>query len=539
MTTNHIIITLIVLLSSVLTTAAQYTDFPGHPEILSFEEGTAPVRPLKKSSVSTSPLHFKLGENSLLWKWKKGGAGIEIPGEIPYLHKNPNPKETSVSTFVFWVYSETPLDGELTFSFMKGDRVCCSFRYGLGFKGWRGAWVAFDRDMEGTPEEGMDKVVITAPEEVRKGRLFLDGIITAAFEDIRHHTADFQAPYINKGTTSHWLVLLDSWNRKLDIEPEAEISAKDVQQMEEVRERFISLVTDGRKALNREDLIKQFDSYGIRWNKDGTIAGKPVFFTRYGETYINIGIPDASRTFSENGQLLRPANDFMFNLALAYLRTDDAEWKEDLEDMYITMTRFMLDQGYAVGSALGTLHHLGYSMRNFYTAPVIMKDVLEREGLSDEMQQAMEWFSGVGEVKTAPEMPGMDIDAFNTSLMGRMASLLMASPRRQPCRADGPKTMKSNITGMFFISWLRVSHRRGRYIAISISLPIMNWQNCSGRNCGPRFCSRCITRNGGFTCWATAGKWSRLWQDRRRRGKSRWPVGSSRSGNSCSIVATR
>ena len=425
MTTNHIIITLIVLLSSVLTTAAQYTDFPGHPEILSFEEGTAPVRPLKKSSVSTSPLHFKLGENSLLWKWKKGGAGIEIPGEIPYLHKNPNPKETSVSTFVFWVYSETPLDGELTFSFMKGDRVCCSFRYGLGFKGWRGAWVAFDRDMEGTPEEGMDKVVITAPEEVRKGRLFLDGIITAAFEDIRHHTADFQAPYINKGTTSHWLVLLDSWNRKLDIEPEAEISAKDVQQMEEVRERFISLVTDGRKALNREDLIKQFDSYGIRWNKDGTIAGKPVFFTRYGETYINIGIPDASRTFSENGQLLRPANDFMFNLALAYLRTDDAEWKEDLEDMYITMTRFMLDQGYAAGSALGTLHHLGYSMRNFYTAPVIMKDVLEREGLSDEMQQAMEWFSGVGEVKTAPEMPGMDIDAFNTSLMGRMASLLM------------------------------------------------------------------------------------------------------------------
>ena len=425
MTTNHIIITLIVLLSSVLTTAAQYTDFPGHPEILSFEEGTAPVRPLKKSSVSTSPLHFKLGENSLLWKWKKGGAGIEIPGEIPYLHKNPNPKETSVSTFVFWVYSETPLDGELTFSFMKGDRVCCSFRYGLGFKGWRGAWVAFDRDMEGTPEEGMDKVVITAPEEVRKGRLFLDGIITAAFEDIRHHTADFQAPYINKGTTSHWLVLLDSWNRKLDIEPEAEISAKDVQQMEEVRERFISLVTDGRKALNREDLIKQFDSYGIRWNKDGTIAGKPVFFTRYGETYINIGIPDASRTFSENGQLLRPANDFMFNLALAYLRTDDAEWKEDLEDMYITMTRFMLDQGYAAGSALGTLHHLGYSMRNFYTAPVIMKDVLEREGLSDEMQQAMEWFSGVGEVKTAPQGPGMDIDAFNTSLMGRVASLLM------------------------------------------------------------------------------------------------------------------
>lgn len=37
----------------------------------------------------------------------------------------------------------------------------------------------------------------------------------------------------------------------------------------------------------------------------------------------------------------------------------------------------------------------------------------------------MEWFSGVGEIKVAPAVLGMDIDAFNTSLMGRVASLLM------------------------------------------------------------------------------------------------------------------
>ena len=226
---------LLLMVSLTAAVAQQYTDFPDHPEILSFEqEETAPVKALKKSSLSISSLHSKLGENSLMWKWRKGGAGIEIAGDIPYLPENPNPKETSVSTFVFWVYSETPLDGQLTFSFMKGDSLCCSFRYGLGFKGWRGAWVAFDRDMEGTPQTGMDRVVITAPEQVRKGRLFFDGIITSAFEDVRHHTADFQAPFINKGTTSHWLVLLDSWKRELDIPQADSIAAEDIRDRREL-----------------------------------------------------------------------------------------------------------------------------------------------------------------------------------------------------------------------------------------------------------------------------------------------------------------
>ena len=425
MPTHRILVTLVVLLSSMLTAAAQYTDFPDHKEILSFEQDAKAVKALKKSSVDISPLHSKLGENSLLWKWKKEGAGIEIPGIIPYLPENPNPKETSVSTFVFWVYSETPVDGKLKFSFMKGDSLCCQFSYGLDFKGWRGAWVAFDRDMEGIPAVGMDKVIITAPENVKKGRLFFDGIITSAFEDVRHHTADFQAPFINKETTMHWLVLLNSWEKVLDITPDASVSAEDIAQMETVRERFITLVTDGKKVQDAGRLREQFAGYGITENKDGSIKGKPIFFTRYGETYINVGIPDASKIFSDNGQLLRAANDFMFNLALAYLKSDDPAWKDELAGMYITMTRHMLDQGYAAGSALGTLHHLGYSMRNFYTAPVMMKDVLEAAGLADEVQQAMEWFSGVGEVKTAPVEPGMDIDAFNTSLMGRTAALLM------------------------------------------------------------------------------------------------------------------
>ena len=102
--------------------------------------------------------------------------------------------------------------------------------------------MAFDRDMEGCPEEGMDEVVISAPLQVRKGRLWFDGIITSAFEDVRYHTPDWQAPFINEGTDIHWLVLNKSWNLRLDV-PQQPLETSDIEDIELVTERFVSLVT--------------------------------------------------------------------------------------------------------------------------------------------------------------------------------------------------------------------------------------------------------------------------------------------------------
>ena len=404
---------------------AQVADYGIQNGILSFEESHAPVIAGKGSSLSVSDWHAKLGNKSLKWDWKRREAYISIPGEIPYLPKNPDPKETSVSSFVFWIYSPAEIMGELRFSFLKEGVECCHFTYKLGFKGWRGAWVAFDRDMEGKPVEGMDEIRITAPQKCRKGSLFLDGIIPASFQDVRHHTPDWQAPFINEKTTSHWLILNNSWKLDLDIPLKDSLSTEDIRDMQTVRERFVDIVTSKGKGYGLEKAREVLDSYGIRYNPDGTMNGKPIYFTRYGETFINLGIPDAKKTFSRNGQLLRTLNDHLLRIAAGYLASDDPKEKLELAYIYVTLTRHLLDQGFAAGSGQGTLHHLGYSMRNFYTAPVIMRDVLKEAGLDVQVQQAMEWFSGVGEVKTAPKEPGMDIDAFNTSLMGRMASVLM------------------------------------------------------------------------------------------------------------------
>ena len=349
-----------------------------------------------------------------------------INSDIPYLPKNPDPKETSVSSFVFWIYSPEKLDGTLRFSFMKEGRECCHFTYSLGFEGWRGAWVAFNRDMEGQPEVGMDQVVITASENLKKGRLYFDGVITASFQDVRYHTADWQARFINKETTNFWLTLNQFWDNEFDIPTsESPLQKDEIADFKTIEDRFITLVTNGVKPMSIEEIRKTYQSYNISFNEDGTINGKPIWFIRYGETYINQGIPDAMPTFTAHGQTLRQLNDAMIRIAVSYMQETDSAVKKEIAEIYVNLTRHLMDQGFVAGSGQGTLHHLGYSMRNFYNAPVIMKQVLKEAGLDKQMQMAMQWFCGAGEVCTAPKELGMDIDAFNTSLMGRFASAIM------------------------------------------------------------------------------------------------------------------
>lgn len=404
---------------------AQVVDYGIANGVLSFEDGVSPAESSKCSRLSVSNEHSKLGTSSLKWDWKKKGSYISIKGDIPYLPENPNPKETSIASFVFWMYSPAVLDGTVRFSFLKNGRECCHFDYYLGFQGWRGSWVGFDRDMQGKPEIGMDEVRIYAPETIRKGTLYLDGLITSSFQDVRYHTPDFHAPYVNEKTDIHWLILNNSWKLSLDVPQKESLTAEEIGDMKTVRDRFVQIVTEKVKPYSLEEAREMYESYQLSYNPDGTITGKPIYFIRYGETYLNQGIPDAKQAFAKAGQLLKDLNDRMLRLAVSVMKSSDADERKELSMMYVNLTRHLLDQGFAAGSGQGTLHHLGYSMRNFYTGPVIMQDILREAGLDNEVQQAMEWFSGVGEIKVAPAVLGMDIDAFNTSLMGRVASLLM------------------------------------------------------------------------------------------------------------------
>jgi chondroitin-sulfate-ABC endolyase/exolyase len=422
---NHrhtIIIILIMSFVSLSGLFSQMKEF-SHPSILSFENGTAPVEQLQTSVLMVSGDHYKHGAKSLHWQWKNDGDAWSIKSAIPYASQNPF-KDNSVATFVFWVYApQAHPQGKLIVEFLKEGKLCSWFDYGLNFQGWSGAWVAFDRDMQGKAVEGMDEMLVRV-EGVKEGELFFDHILLSSFQDVRHHTADFQAPYINPDTDNHWLTLLKSWNKAFDISLSEKIAGDEIESIKTIEQRFITLLTADRRPPTIDKLTKEFNAYRIRKNKDGSLRGLPVFFERYGETYEHLGAPNYQKIY-DNAMGVSELNSLMFNMAVTYRFTIDEADRKTIANMFVLLSRHIIDQGFRAGSAMGTLHHLGYSMREYYSAALLMRDVLSQNGLDVSVQQAMEWFAGTGEIKTRPDVPGMDVDAFNTSLSGRLASILM------------------------------------------------------------------------------------------------------------------
>ena len=260
-----------------------------HPTILSFENGISPAIAETHSILTVSSEHYKHLANSLNWKWNVALAQWSIKQNIGYVPHNPKSKDNSVSTFVFWIYAKSPLkDGKLKVEFLKNGRVCSYFEYGLNFSGWRGAWIAFDRDMQGKPEEGMDEMRVTSP-DTNSGELFFDHIILSSLQDVRQHTPDFQAPYINPKTDNHWLVLLKSWQQSFDLPLSQDLSSDEQKSINEIQGRLTDFLLEGKKAIPVQILEKSLAAYEIKKNADGSLSGLPIFPDRYGETYEYLG----------------------------------------------------------------------------------------------------------------------------------------------------------------------------------------------------------------------------------------------------------
>ncbi|MDY2942717.1 MAG: chondroitinase family polysaccharide lyase, partial [Paludibacteraceae bacterium] len=453
------------ILCCLLWTVNVYGEF-SHPDILSFERSVQPFTASRGGSITTSGDHYKHGCRSLLWSWTREGAYLSVRQPIAYEHHKTVNTDNSVYTFVFWMYLEQPLTDSVRFEFRKQGKVCCWFNYAADFTGWRGAWLAFRRDMQGTPEEGMDELRIYAPkggavyrphQEIGKAapnertiphRLYLDHVILSSLQDVRHHTADFQAPYVNPRSESHWLVLLRSWRQEFELPlPDAVSKAqqRDIRRIQQRMDKELIPTYRGKDTPNIDSLRARYAVYHLEDS-----PGLPIFFERFGETYTHY---DNTTTYTQKiGDMgLSHANQLLYDLALAHRQnTGDAPTvsravtcpdlsgqtadSDEIAHMFLALTHHMLDQGFQAGSAMGTLHHLGYSMRYFYPAMYLMRDVLREAGMLREVQQAMEWFSGAGEVKVLPRNAGMDIDAFNTSLEGRLLSILMIDDPREQVR---------------------------------------------------------------------------------------------------------
>ncbi|MGZ2369541.1 chondroitinase family polysaccharide lyase [Ancylomarina sp. YFZ004] len=394
-----------------------------NPAIISFEDSISQNWSTPTpSSIVTSTTHYKHGKQSLQWKYEPNSELI-IKQDINFKPFDPNAIDKSIPTFCVWIYNETPKDEKIKFQFLSDQKVNCEFEFGIDFKGWRAAWVAFERDMKGNPATSMNNMKILAPEG-SSGTLFFDHIMLCTPADSRWNTPDYQIPFVNAKTKNHWLILYKSSLNKPSEKLEA-LTQEQIKGIQTINKRYSKEVI--KKLKVNEKLLDKFKKAYNKFEiarQDDQISGKVMWFCRFSEIYKPY-TKKFKNYFDKKGKGLAAYTKLMYEISSAYNQTKDQKIKAELEQMFFDMSDHLVDQGWAEGSANGTLHHLGYSMRTYYSAYFLMRESLIRTERAEQAQKAMEWYSGIKEIFAPIHHKGMSIDAFNTSVMGRLASILM------------------------------------------------------------------------------------------------------------------
>lgn len=411
-------------LFSLLCSAFLHAQVVTDERMFSFEEPQIPdCITAARSQLSVSDIHYKDGKHSLEWVFEPGGV-LELKKDLKFEKKDPTGKDLFLSAFIVWVYNEEPQDATIEFEFLKDGKKCTSFPFGINFTGWRAAWVCYERDMQGMPEEGMNELRIVAPNS--KGRLFIDHLITSTKVDARQQTADLQAPFVNDGTTNHWLVIYKHSLLKPDIEL-TPVGDKQREEMQLLEKRFRDMIYTKGKITDKEveNIRKKYDFYQITY-KNGQVSGVPIYMVRAAEAYERI-IPDWNKDMlTKMGVEMRAYFDLMKKIAVAYNNsTANPVIREEMKKKFLAMYDHITDQGVTYGSCWGNIHHYGYSVRGLYLAYFLMKDVLRETGKLQEAERTLRWYAITNEVYPKPEVNGIDMDSFNTQTTGRIASILM------------------------------------------------------------------------------------------------------------------
>ncbi|MGL5648068.1 MAG: chondroitinase family polysaccharide lyase, partial [Clostridium sp.] len=369
-----------------------------------------------KDSISISKEKYKDGESSLKWKFKKGEA-LSILGDVGYTVFKTGEQEKARSSYSMWIYNEEPIDGEMLVQFKKDGIVKCWFPIKMNFKGWRTMWIQYDRDMKGEPIEGMDEITFVAPNE--SGEILIDQIIPSVLIDPRHNARDEQVDFINleadTAANAHWMALYKNYNQIDKNEKKIVLNESETEGIKKVEKRY------------REKLLKKVQV------TPELIAEKEMEFSEYKKINLEfiqrlVIYKDLKPEEKEKIKYIatKEFGIYLRELAYMYNSTDNVQEKEKIAKLFNESLEYMYDQGWTKGSSQGTIHHLGYQMREIYDAIFLMKEPLVKLETVNKAKEMVTWYSAMGMIYTPKEnLKGVNIDVLNTMLPGMLTAILL------------------------------------------------------------------------------------------------------------------
>lgn len=417
------------------------------PPVYLLETAVPAAFAAERGTLAISGERAKLGAASLKWDHERSGA-LRINGPIgwqqaPYKAGDDQAWMGKVPTFAMWVYNDVASSEPLRVEFGRGGRVDTAFDFGLDFTGWRTMWVRYGYDTTGTPRPDMDTITFRAP--ARVGTLYLDQVIVNAPMRPDHPTPDHQVPgvqpEIDLADNYHWLALnafeQDLARRGLPTPVITDALRADLATL---RARHLATNQGGPKPTAA--MLTQYAA-------DVAALGVPELTTREGRlvparpgAFVDgyqtaIFPPELSKELKAGTTPLRNYTDKMFQIARAHeqARRLGLPQADAFGQLWLRCFVHLRDQGFAAGSAQGTIHHIGYQHRGWWDSLVLVRPVLEEAGLWQDARADLAWFVGLGRLLQDFENPdhyGGLVDVLNTLLLGLVtAALLMPTEREQ------------------------------------------------------------------------------------------------------------
>ncbi len=364
-----------------------------------------------RSELLVDDSRWKDGDSSLRWDFEPGGTLTHARDDALA-----ETLETRTGGVQMWLYSETPIAGELE---VRAGRY--RFPVNLGFTGWRAVWVMFSEDAEEISEE-VDGFRITAPDQT--GTLWLDLVEFGEVPWFR--MGDSLTPYTNPRrsigaggdrwrTPEDWFV----WAKENAPEPERAPSAEEQAAFNEIAERYeeylFGRLDDPRRPVRlRVEAVatyihrghRAFEDLGLERRDENVVTGPGAFAAR------DEGRPPL-------------AADVFQSIALPLALDARLNDSDRARRRFLELIDYAHDQGWAARSMMGTNYLETLRISSWVHGVYILRDFLrEKERLEREME-TLAYHIEMAEIYADPEHPGANSDYLRTKLKYRLLHILM------------------------------------------------------------------------------------------------------------------
>lgn len=382
----------------------------GYAQIYSFETPQAEGWSAEDAALSYSKQKFKVGETSLRIDWQPGAVvRIGEPMGLEQASRSPN------GGIALWIYNERPVGEPLRIVFGNAGGEVCRVTCGLDFRGWRCVWNTFREDMGKDARTPLSQVELRFPATAGGGTTFLDylqftnNVSWQKMSDaqVEVHRTDFSLipdfmKYRRAGA---------------DLSKSVPASQEQIATIAQRLERWYlgSGQNDDAWVARRRSHEADFISRGVEASRSYKLT-EPLFPMRTPATI------DAQRTI-----YFMDVNKFvLLPLALDYRKNGSRESLGRALKIY----DWFNDQGWADGSALGSLCFEKLRSAGYFHSLYLLRDEIPSEVLERELG-TLRWLTMFGICYLEPEHPGEVADNLRALALPKLIYALLQPGERE------------------------------------------------------------------------------------------------------------